>query len=129
MNITSIKETCIYIADVETSRHFYEGKLGLEVIAATPGKHLFLRAGNSVLLCFVAAYTRQQMELPAHGATGSVHFAFQVQKADYGAALQQVRDAGIKILYEQQWPNGLLSFYFHDPDGNLLEVVQEGLWD
>jgi catechol 2,3-dioxygenase-like lactoylglutathione lyase family enzyme len=129
MEITSIKETCIYIADVDSSRHFYEGKLGLEVLAAAPGCHLFLRAGSSVLLCFIAAYTSQQKELPPHGAAGIVHFAFQVEKTHYAAAMQQVKAAGIEILYEQQWANGLLSFYFNDPDNNLLEIVQTGIWD
>lgn len=49
---------------------------------------------------------------------------------EYHASLQQVKDAGITILHEHTWKNNILSFYFHDPDNNLVEVIEErGLWD
>src|SRR5687768_15171931 len=127
MKINSIKETCIYISDLERSRRFYEGQLGLPLIGMVPGRHIFFSAGTSVLLCFMAAETLQEAELPPHGASGSIHFAFEV--SDYEASLQQLAQAGIAILHRQLWKNGRRSAYFHDPDGNLLELVEPGLWD
>ena len=127
MKINSIKETCIYVSDLERTRVFYEGKLGLPVIGMVPGRHVFFRAGTSVLLCFIAEETLQEAELPPHGASGTIHFAFET--ADYEASLQQVEAAGIAILHRQLWKNGRRSAYFHDPDGHLLELVEPGLWD
>ncbi len=69
------------------------------------------------------------MMLPPHGAEGSVHFAFEVTKEQYGEVLQYIRNRGIEILHEHQWKNGLRSFYFHDPDFNLPEVIDQGLWE
>lgn len=127
MNINSIKETCIYVSDLERTRVFYEGRLGLPVIGVVPGRHIFFRAGSSVLLCFIAAETLQEAELPPHGASGSIHFAFEV--TDYEASLQQLEEAGITILHRQLWKNGRRSAYFQDPDGHLLELVEPGLWE
>ena len=127
MNITGIKETCIYVSDLERTKAFYSGKLGLPQIGLVPGRHVFFRAGTSVLLCFIAAKTREEKELPPHGATGSIHYAFEVP--DYDAALSELEGKGINILYRQLWKNGRRSAYFHDPDGHLLELVETGLWD
>lgn len=129
MNISRIKETCIYVSDLDRTKVFYAGKLGLPVIAMVQQRHIFFRAGESVLLCFLAAATEKENELPPHGARGSVHFAFEVTKDAYLASLQKIKDAGITILHEHTWKGHLQSFYFHDPDNNLVEILEEGLWD
>jgi len=129
MKISRIKETCIYVTDLQRTKAFYAGCLGLPVISLVEGRHVFFRAGESVLLCFIADVTRNEKELPPHGAEGSVHFAFEVSRNEYKEALQQIQAAGITILHEHSWKAGLRSFYFHDPDANLLEVIEEGLWE
>jgi catechol 2,3-dioxygenase-like lactoylglutathione lyase family enzyme len=129
MNIAKIKETCIYVSDLERTKGFYAGQLGLPVISLVAGRHVFFRAGDSVLLCFIAAQTLQEKELPPHGASGSIHFAFEVSLNEYDAALQQLQHAGITILHQHTWKGGLRSCYFHDPDENVVEVIEEGLWD
>ena len=129
MNIRRIKETCIYVSDLDRTKAFYEGKLGLPLISLVKGRHVFFRAGESVLLCFIASQTEQEKELPPHGARGSVHFAFEVSKDEYASALQKIRDEAIPVLHEHTWKGVLRSFYFHDPDGNLVEIIEEGLWE
>lgn len=129
MKISRIKETCIYVRDLEATRDFYVDRIGLQLISLARGRHVFFRAGESVLLCFLAAETEKETALPPHGAHGSVHFAFEVPKEEYGPALQKLKDAAVGILHEHTWPNGLRSFYFHDPDGNLAEIIEEGLWE
>lgn len=128
MNISSIKETCIYIKDIQRTKEFYHDKLGLPVISIVQGRHVFFRAGRSVLLCFIASKTEKETELPPHGASGIIHFAFEVEKEEYEIALKETKERGIPILQEQPWKNGLHSFYFHDPDNNLVEIIEEGLW-
>jgi catechol 2,3-dioxygenase-like lactoylglutathione lyase family enzyme len=129
MKICRIKETCIYVSDLQRTRNFYAESLGLPVISIVEGRHIFFHAGDSVLLCFIAAKTLKEKDLPPHGAKGAVHFALEVEEAEYPAALEKIRKLSIPILHEQVWKNGLRSFYFHDPDGNLVEIIEEGLWD
>lgn len=129
MNITKIKETCIYVTDLKRTKDFYTHIIGLPMISMVENRHVFFRAGTSVLLCFIAERTLQDAAMPPHGAKGAIHFAFEVARDDYETALQKLKGAGVPILHEHEWKGGLRSFYFHDPDLNLLEVVEEGIWD
>lgn len=129
MNILSIKETCIYVKDLERTKDFYLGKLGLPLISLVKNRHVFFRAGNSVLLCFIAEETEKEKELPPHGAAGVIHFALEVSREEYPSALLQIKSSGIDILHEHSWKNNLHSFYFHDPDGHLVEIIEQGLWE
>lgn len=129
MKIARIKETCIYVQDLQRTKNFYADSLGLPVISTVDGRHIFFRAGDSVLLCFIAAKTEEEKELPPHGARGCIHFAFEVERKDYAAALDKIKSLRIPVLHEQSWKNNIRSFYFHDPDGNLVEIIEAGLWE
>jgi catechol 2,3-dioxygenase-like lactoylglutathione lyase family enzyme len=129
MEIKKIKETCLYVTDLERSRSFYENKLGLPVIGEVKGRHIFFRAGASVLLCFIPDMSKKGGTLPPHYGSGQLHLAFEVSREDYGSWKNKVEEAGISIEQEYDWGRGYLSFYFRDPDKNLLEVVMEGMWD
>jgi len=129
MNFRRIKETCLYVSNLEQTKTFYADKLGMPLISLAEGRHVFFGAGESVLLCFIAEATKKEMELPSHGAKGSIHFAFEVHRQEYNKALKEIKEAGIDILHEHEWKEGLRSFYFHDPDKHLVEIIEEGLWD
>lgn len=129
LSFTQIKETCLYVTDLARTRAFYEGKLGLECFSEVAGRHIFFRAGSSVLLCFIAEATKKDKTLPPHFGYGQQHFAFESTKTDYDAWRLKIVDAGISILQDVEWPRGGRSFYFHDPDMNVAEIVETGIWD
>ena len=129
MNICRIKETCLYVKDLEQTKSFYTTILELPVISSVPNRHVFFRAGESVLLCFIAEKTVQETILPPHGANGQIHFAFEVPQSGYNNAREKIAAHSIPILHNHVWPNGKHSFYFHDPDKHLVEIIEEGLWD
>ena len=126
--IKEIKETSLYVKNLEATRVFYEERLGLKVIILEKNRHVFFRAGSSVLLCFLHGSTKNG-SLPSHAANGSIHVAFEVAEKDYFACKDKIKKAHIESIQEQEWKTGLKSFYFRDPDGNLLEIVQEGVWN
>lgn len=129
LTFSQVKETCLYVADLTHTRAFYEGKIGLECIGEVANRHIFFRVGNSVLLCFIADATKNDQTLPPHFGYGQQHFAFECKKEDYKAWRDKLVDAGITILQDVEWPRGGHSFYFHDPDMNLAEIVEPGIWD
>jgi catechol 2,3-dioxygenase-like lactoylglutathione lyase family enzyme len=129
MKISSIKETCLYIQSIEKTERFYHGLLGLPVKSKKEENHIFFIAGNSMLLCFIKEVSADQANLPPHYAKGSIHFAFEVMKEDYDAWKEKISGAGIAIEHEEEWRDGLKSFYFRDPDGHLAEILQPGIWD
>jgi catechol 2,3-dioxygenase-like lactoylglutathione lyase family enzyme len=129
MNIRQIKETCIYMRDLESARHFYHELLGLPIIHQAKDKHIFFRAGSSVLLCFHPDDSRLKISPPAHFSEGRYHFAFEIPGSEYEQHKEWIAQLGIRITDEVNWPNGSKSFYFEDPAGNVLEIVPEGVWD
>ncbi len=83
MNFNQIKETCIYYRDLEKAKEFYHVKLGLPIIAYLETKHIFFKAGNSVLLCFNPDDSRNKISPPPHYSEGKYHFAFEVKPEEY----------------------------------------------
>lgn len=129
MNITQVKENCLYVSDLERTRHFYHHNLGLPLISHVEGRHIFFRAGSSVLLCFLPEVTRAETKLPPHFAYGQQHLAFEVPAQEYAVWKKRLAEQEIEIVHEQYWKDDLYSMYFYDPDGHLLEIVPPHIWD
>lgn len=129
MKFIKIKETCLYVHDLEKIRNFYHGVLELPLISYVQGKHIFFKAGSSVLLCFNPEDSKLKQSPPAHYGGGKQHFAFEVPQQDYESSKRWIQDKGIVITDTVTWSDGVESFYFEDPEGNVLEIVPDkGIW-
>ena len=126
MKLRSVLETVLYHAAGEEDElaRFYGGVLGLARI----GGGLTFRIGSGVLLLFDRERSSGQSTPPPHGASGRVHTCFVAEPDDYEAWKRRLADAEIAILEERTWDNGVKSFYFHDPAGNVLEIADGDLW-
>lgn len=130
MEFVRIKETCLYIHDLEKAKAFYHDLLGLPEISYVAGKHLFLRAGESVLLLFNPDDSRNKTSPPGHYGGGKQHFAFEIRPEDYESAKAEIRAKGITLIDTVRWKGGKESFYFNDPEGNVLEILPGGaMWE
>ncbi len=112
----------IPVRDLARSQRFYTELLGLTVVATPPGSGMaFLRSGaDHVILCETAQATP-----PNPGDSTHVHHAFRVAPARYDDAKRFLESRGVAILLEEDRKRGVFvgrQFYFHDPDGNVLEI-------
>lgn len=128
MQCLQIKETSIYVNDLERTEAFYHQLLGFPVIVRSEGRHVFFRTGNNLLLCFLAEVTSKDPNLPPHYAIGQIHLAFEVPGEAYESTKREIRNAGIPIEHEQHWHQDYYSFYFRDPDHHSLEILPSGMW-
>ncbi|HET6244454.1 MAG: VOC family protein [Bacteroidetes bacterium] len=128
MKINRIKETCLYVKNLESTEKFYTQIIGLVTYSKVVGKHIFFKAGDSMLLCFLKGVTKEQSNLPSHYAEGKIHYAFEVDVDEYENCRNKIKLSHIKIEHEQSWKNNLKSFYFRDPDLHLVEILQAGIW-
>ena len=129
MKFIKIKETCLYVKDLEQARKFYHELLELPLISYVPGKHIFFTAGSSVLLCFNPDDSKTKSSPPPHYGGGKQHFAFEVEENDYQKSKEWIQSKGISISETVIWKSGTESFYFEDPEGNVLEIVPDrGIW-
>ncbi len=82
-----------------------------------------------MLLLFNPEDSIQKTSPPAHFGGGKQHFAFEIGTA-YQDAKIEIVGKGIEIIDEITWVSGKKSFYFNDPEGNVLEILPEnGIWD
>ena len=100
-----IVETCIYSKELETMKDFYVNKIGLEFVSEK-GRHVFLRAGKSMLLIFNPDNTKNEenSKFPTHvGATppACIHFALEIEKKDYDSSKKMLTNMNIDI--ERRW--------------------------
>lgn len=128
-SLSHIKETCLYIKDTTRTRAFYESILQLRCITEVPTQFVFFAVGEDRLLCFVTEFSRNNPTLPAHYAEGPQHIAFEAPTSEaYITWRNHLKSAGISIEHETTWPTGRRSFYFRDPDGHSIEILEPGVW-
>ncbi len=132
--IRKIVETCVYSPELEKMKNFYVNSIGLEFVSEESGRHVFLKAGRSMLLIFNPVSTTNKSEsiFPHHGAStppAIIHFALEIEKEDYKHLKDTLIQNGIKIEKELTWADDTLkSVYFRDPVGNLVEFITKGNW-
>ena len=122
-------EASLYTSDLEAAERFYGGLLGLEVAGRVEGRHVFFRCGDGVLLIFdPTATSAAGGQVPAHGARGAGHIAFEATAAEQEQWRRHLLAHGVAIEHEAKWPGGTSSFYVRDPAGNSIEFAESGLW-
>ena len=119
--------------DMEATRAFYEGVLGLEPIYSDNRLSAYAVAGRDVLLVFRKGTTGQTVVLssgtiPGHGGDGVLHVAFAIGKDELDRWERHLASCGVAIEGRNDWERGGRSLYFRDPDGHLLELATPGLW-
>ena len=122
-------------------KDFYIDILGLEFVSEEKDRHVFLKAGQSMLQIFnpnktlattvVGNGNSNATQLPTHGAFAPpsiIHFALEIEKQNYDNAKHMLNEKDIIIEKEVAWEKGTNSIYFRDPVGNLVEIITHGSW-
>ena len=127
MFTTGFAELVLIVADVGRSARFYREVVGLTpekpveddwawFWAGAPGhaQRLALRKG--------ALLFEEHSPLPAARRWGRVHYAFVVPRERLEPAVAHLRESGAEVHgpVDFDWMRAT-SYYFYDPDGNLLE--------
>ena len=128
-----VLETSLYISDLDRAIAFYRDVLGLRQMEDAyfgrgRGAAFQVGPGPGVLLLFRADITRQGGMLLPHGTTGAGHVAFRIDADEIPAWRARLRERGIPIAQEFSFDGNPPSLYFHDPDGNVLELAVASIW-
>jgi non-canonical purine NTP pyrophosphatase (RdgB/HAM1 family) len=131
MRASRILETVLYARDLDAMRAFYEGVIGLEVHSELPGKFVFFRMADQMLLIFNPDLTANQKTEdgpPPHGTEGAGHVCFRCGEGDLERWRAHLEGKGVPIEKTLDWPQGGRSIYFRDPAGNSVEFSDGTLW-
>jgi catechol-2,3-dioxygenase len=127
MRLWKLGHVLLRVSDEEKARWFYCDVLGLKLAERDP-EHggLFTTLGQSFHTLDVAKHPDpNSAQKPSNNQLGLVHLAFQVEQyADLKTAYETLLKNGIPVEraidHESQ-----RSLYFHDPDGNGVEIYFE----
>jgi glyoxylase I family protein len=111
----------IPVTDSERSEKFYHEILGMPVLASDHEFGMvFLDSGGD---CVILVRS-EAAEKPPEGI--NVHHAFAVDGDVYEESKEFLKSKGVEILFEEDRQGGTVNgprAYFHDPDGNVLEII------
>jgi catechol 2,3-dioxygenase-like lactoylglutathione lyase family enzyme len=113
------------VSDVQAARDFYEKTLGLRSVEGPPGG-LFYRSGSSVVLVYESQYAGTNKATAASWAVGD----------DFDAIVQDLKEKGVVFERYDDLPDttregdvhvmgDLKAVWFKDPDGNILNLVNQ----
>jgi catechol 2,3-dioxygenase-like lactoylglutathione lyase family enzyme len=125
-----VYETVLYAEDVAATAAFYAEVLGLRLVDGPDELAAAFRLDDGgVLLIFDPGRSaRPGRPVPSHGTEGASHLAFAVGAGELDAAAEELRERGVEIEREVDWPQGGRSIYVRDPAGNSVELVEGDLW-
>lgn len=123
MNISSIDHIVLTVKDIDVIVQFYESVLGMVVETFGEGR-VALKFGNQKINLHKYG---QEFEPKANKPLpGSEDLCF-ITKTELDVAMAHVKSKGVNILEGPVSRTGatgtIVSFYFRDPDGNLIEVA------
>jgi len=133
MHINGVAETAIYVENVARSTEFYQRLFGLRRLLGDEQFSALEVPGPAVFLLFQKGSRREAFStpggvIPAHGASGEIHFAFKISRESLEECARELGDLGVAIESTVEWPRGGKSLYFRDPDQHLVELITPGCW-
>ncbi|MDH3241276.1 MAG: VOC family protein [Alphaproteobacteria bacterium] len=112
----------IPVSDLARAKSFYCDLLGFDFIRESP-RMVFCRSDDDY---FVLTVSKTPIKPNEDGAV-SIHHAFYVEPEEFDRAVAYLKDRGASIAKEEtRGPEAAFGgrhCYFHDPDGNVLELL------
>src|SRR3990172_12763940 len=120
LNTQGVLHFSLPVTDLERSRKFYEGLLGMKVVEQS-ARMVFLKTGDNY---FILAKGNTPLKYDSPQNT-PVHHAFKVKPEDFETSIDYLRRNGVEVFNIENRNEGVFCVpqaYFLDPDGNKLEI-------
>lgn len=125
MQVSQLDHLVLTVRNIDESASFYESVLGMDKIYFGDGR-LALKFGNQKIN--LHEHGNEFEPKAQHPSPGSADLCF-ITPLPLEHAMADIEECGIEIItgpVERTGANGpILSFYFRDPDNNLIEVANE----
>lgn len=125
MKISKLDHFVLTVKDINKTVSFYTAVLGMKKVTFAQGR-VALKYGNQKIN--LHEYKNEPEPKAGNAVPGSGDLCFITPLA-LNEAIAHVKKEGVEIIQgpiERSGANGpLLSFYFRDPDKNLIEVANE----
>jgi len=125
--IRGLGEVNLWVKDVEEMRRFYVDVLGLTPIHESR-IHIFLKVADGyeghpqVVALFDSKFEGVDVKPDIRRSTLN-HVAFEIPLRSYELEKRRLKKAGVRVNEQLHRAAHWRSIYFHDPDGNQVELV------
>jgi len=125
--IRGLGEVNLWVKDLAEMRRFYVDVLGLTPIHES-GRHIFLKVADGyeghpqVVALFNSKFHGVRVK-PDIRKTTLNHVAFSVRLKEFAAEKRRLKKLGLDVSEELHREPHWRSMYFHDPEGNQIELV------
>lgn len=115
-----LRHVALIARDLDAMKRFYVDRLGYQIEWEPDADNVYLTSGRDNL-----ALHRAGTQDAAARETSLDHIGLIVERpADVDAWASYLRDAGMTLDAEPRTHrDGARSFYFHDPDGNRVQII------
>src|SRR4051812_27086092 len=119
------KETVATVAvrDLPAAKRFYEGTLGLKLIAAQQEEALTYQAGNAKILVYRSQYAGSNKGTAATWIVGNDMEKVVQGLKDKGVSFEHYTMPGLTLKGDVHVGGGMKAAWFKDPDGNIHALV------
>jgi catechol 2,3-dioxygenase-like lactoylglutathione lyase family enzyme len=113
------------VRDMQTARDFYENTLGLTPTDGPPEVAMY-KSGSSFVLVYESQYAGTNKATAASWAVGNDFDAIVEDLKAKGVAFERYDDLpGTTLEGDVHVMGGLRAVWFKDPDGNILNLVNQ----
>ena len=120
--VKALGEVALRVNDLPTMKSFYEDVLGFEVLGEFPSAALLKIAqgygGHTQVIGLFDRGVAVEQE-----RTSIDHIAFTISLGDYETERLRLEARGLNVEAKQHGWVKWRSLYFHDPEGNQIELV------
>ena len=124
---TGVEHVAIFSPDTKRLADWYVRHLDMTVIQENGnGIYFVLMADGSIIEFVPTPGGQAAKEKVQPKESGIHHLAFKVDHEDFGRAVQRlINEVGVETVGEtpKQFPEGLATFHFRDPDGNIAHLI------
>lgn len=124
MKIERLDHLVMTVHNIEDTCHFYSKVLGMEIVFFGTGRRALSFGNQKINLHEAGSEIKPHAKSPT---VGSVDLCL-ISDSSLAIVMEHLQPFGVKIVegpVEREGAAGKIrSIYFHDPDGNLIEVAE-----